>query len=42
MLEKANQIADQEFLKRHSDAKIEHSDEGIPESYHLDLAPRFE
>jgi hypothetical protein len=32
MLEKANQIADQEFLKRHSDAKIEHRDEGIPES----------
>ena len=33
MLEKANQIADQEFLKRHSDAKIKHSDEGNPESY---------
>ena len=33
MLEKANQIADQEFLKRHPDAKIEHSDVGIPGSY---------
>ena len=32
MLEKANQIADQEFLKRHPDAKIEHRDEGIPGS----------
>ena len=30
MLEKANQMADQEFLNRHPDAKIEHSDEGIP------------
>jgi hypothetical protein len=33
MLEKANQIADQEFLKRHPDANIEHSDVGIPGSH---------
>lgn len=30
MLEKAKQMADQEFLKRHPDAKIERSEENAP------------
>jgi hypothetical protein len=32
MLKEANQMADQEFMKRHPDAKIERSGESAPES----------
>lgn len=32
MLEKANQMADEEFLKRHPDASLEHRNEGFPRS----------